>query len=225
MECSSEEEEEGRGRLRVVSGVSGEGGGGRRWGVGRMESEGDAIVELVATVLKSNRLVGKFFTECLTFIAAVLCRDVGYQTGVASVQAEMKTQTPLKRLSSTSPLTSSTSSALLDIERGSNRPEVFHLSLALYLTASLSERWTSEVLEQADVSRLLDTLSVVVECHAHLVTKKKCKSSSLEDLLTIQSDLDHMLGGPISLSITLGYLSALLSGQVHLITGSRQVHI
>ena len=184
------------------------------WGVERMESTGEAILEFLGTLLKSKKLIGKFFIECFRFVIAVLCNDVGYQTQVSSVQAEIRMQRPEKTTPTSS---SSTSSALLDLEHKQcnlSQAEAFHRSMALYLTASLLENNTSEVLEQADTAELLDILSVAIDCHAHHVTRKKCdtSSSSLNSLLLVEPDLDHMLGEPITLSIALGYLSALLGG-------------
>lgn len=194
--------------LRVKCVGDGEEG---RWSVEKMESQGQTILELVGTEIKSRQLLGQFFVECLTCIAATLCLDVDYQIHLSSVQREMK------QMKTTRKPSDGASSVLLDVEKRMAKPspaEAFYHSLWLYLTAALSENKTSEVLEQTDVSQLLNVLSVVVECHAHLVTRKQDNSSSSSppNLLVIQPNLDQMLGGPITLSIALGYLSALLGG-------------
>ena len=201
---------------------SSEGGGllvrscemGEGWSVERMENMGHAILELTGTELKSSRLLGPFFLECVSHVAAVLCLDIDYQPQLASVQEEMK-QISQVGVKSTKP-SGTTSSLLLDIEKRMVEPtpaETYQRSLALYIIAAISESMTSEVLEQADIAKLLSVLSVVIECHAHLVTRKSdaCSSSPV-DLLMTQPDLDRMLGGPITLSIALGYLSAVLAG-------------
>lgn len=193
-------------RVRCVS--DGEG----RWSVEKMESLGRAIMELVGTEIKSHQLLGKFFVECLTCVTATLCLDVDHRSSLPSIQREMK------KMKATRKASDGASSVLLDVEERMATPtpaEAFQHSLWLYLTAALSENKTSEVLEQTDISQLLSILSVVVECHAHLVTRKSdnCSSSSSPpNLLVIQPNLDQILGGPITLSIALGYLSALLGG-------------
>lgn len=194
-------------RVRCV----GDGGEEGRWSVEKMENLGQTILELVGTEIKSCQLLGQFFVECLTCIAATLCLDVDYQTQFSSIQREMK------QMKTTRKPSDGASSVLLDVEERMAKPspaEAFYHSLWLYLTAALSENKTSEVLEQTDTSQLLSVLSVVVECHAHLVTRKQDNSSpsSPPNLLVIQPNLDQMLGGPITLSIALGYLSALLGG-------------
>ena len=192
-------------------GEGGEEEGG--WSVEKMESVGKAILELVGTELKSSRLLGQFFIECLTYVVAILCQDVNYQTELPSVQKEMKQLTSMR----TAKTSKSASPALLAIERRMREPtqrEAFQHSLALYLTAAFSENMTSEVLAQADMVQLLQVLAVVIECHAHLVTRKQYSrtSSSPLNLLVVKPDLSEMLGGPITLSIALGYLSAILGG-------------
>lgn len=208
--CVSIEWPSEKGKVLRVSCV-GDGGEGR-WSVEKMESLGQAILELVGTEIKSRQLLGQFFVECLTCIAATLCLGMDYQTHLPSVQREMT------QMKTTRKQSDGASSVLLDVEQRMAKPsptEAFHHSLWLYLTAALSENKTSEVLEQTDTSQLLNVLSVVVECHAHLVARKQDNSSSSSpppNLLVIQPDLDQMLGGPITLSIALGYLSALLGG-------------
>ena len=190
------------------------GGEEGRWSVERMESVGQAVLKLVRTELKSCRqLLGQFFIECLTCVVAILCLDINYQTKqLPSVQKEME-----RILSAQTTKTSDgASSVLLDIEEKLNEPtqaEAFQRSLALYLTAALSENATSEVLEQADTAQLLSLLSVIVECHACVVMRQNdITTTSPSSPLNFQPDLDQMLGGPITLSIALGYLSAVLSG-------------
>ena len=95
------------------------------------------------------------------------------------------------------------------------RVESYRRSLALYLMAALSEENTSHVLEQTDTTALLEILAVAVECHAHITSRTNeslSSSSPSVSLLVVGPDLDHMLGGPITLSIALGYLSAILTG-------------
>ena len=200
IECSSE------GGVLCVRSVSGE--VGEMWSVGRMERVGQAILSLVATELKSSQLLGRFFLSCLTSVVAILCLDTSYSPPHPSVQEDMKLLSRSTEASTTS------STVLLDVERkmkGASGPEAYHRSLVLYLTAALSESFTDDVLEQSDTVQLLSVLSVAVKCHAHFVTSKHESSSSV-DLLQIQPDLDRMLGGPITLSIAVGYLSAILGG-------------
>ena len=175
-----------------------------------MERDGKAILELLGKLFKSSHLIGQFFLECLTRVAAILCRDVDHLPTVPRVKQEMKTLSSLQ-----GQLNQSASSVLLDIERDTHQlsqAESYHRSLALYLTAVLSEERTSDVIEQADQETLLQVLAVVIECHAHLVTrKKKTLSDSPVDLLLVQPDLQSVLGGSITLSVALGYLSAILT--------------
>ena len=190
-----------------------DGGEEGRWSVGRMESVGQAMLELVGTEIKSGGLLGEFFLECLTRVAAILCLDVNYEPQLLSIRKEMKSLT----LPETTKKSKYASSALLAVEQKMSSPtqrEAFHRSLVLYLTAALSENLTAAVLEQTDVAQLLEVLSVVVGCHAHFVTSKQGSpspsSSSPLNLLVVQPDLGELLGGPITLSIGLGYLSAIL---------------
>ena len=183
------------------------------WSAERMERDGKAILELLGKLFKSSHLIGQFFLECLTRVAAILCRDVDHLPTVPRVKLEMKTLSSLQGpLNQSEP---SASSVLLDIERDTHQlsqAESYHRSLALYLTAALSEERTSDVIEQADQETLLQVLAVVIECHAHLVTrKKKTLSDSLVDLLVVQPDLQSVLGGSITLSVALSYLSAILT--------------
>ena len=187
------------------------GGEGEIWSVERMEEDGRAMVELLGIVLRSSQLTGQFFLECLTCVAAILCQDLGYQSQAPNIRTEIKAMSSMKK----SQKSSATSSVLLDIEGKSQeltQAESYRRSLALYLTAALSEEKTSDILEQTDTRRLLQLLAVVVDCHAHIVTRKKNKMSSSLNLLVVQPDLDQMLGGPITLSIALGYISAILTG-------------
>ena len=187
------------------------------WSAERMEREARAVLEMVGRVLSTSGLTGQLFLECLTCVAACLCRDVGYQPQSPRIRLEMKTLSVSLSPGQPTRSNSSASSVLLDIERSSgelSQSELYHRSLALYLTAALSEERTSDILEDVDKRTLLDILAVVVECHAHFV-KTKHKSSSASspvNLLVVQPGLDSVLGGPITLSIALGYLSAILTG-------------
>ena len=189
-----------------------------RVGVGsveRMEKDGGAIVELLGTILAPSQLIGGFFTECLTCVVTFLCMDIGYQTQSSRIKTEIKSHLSVQVDPKLSKSSSAASSVLLDIEKETGerkQAELYHRSLALYLTAALSEERTSTVLQQTDTTELLEILAVAVECHAHTVTRKNQTLSSSVDLLVVQPDLDSMLGGPISLSIALGYLSAILAG-------------
>ena len=213
--------EEGRFSVRC-EGDSGEDG---RWSVGRMESVGQAILEFVGTEIKSGGLLGEFFLECLTRVAAILCFDVNYEPQLLSVRKEMKSLA----LPETAKKSKDASPALLAVEQKMSSPtlrEAFHRSLVLYLTAALSENMTAAVLEQTDVAQLLEVLSVVVGCHAHIVTSKQGSSSSPLNLLVVQPDLGELLGGPITLSIGLGYLSAILgAAEVSLLQSYYTVYI
>ena len=183
------------------------------WCVEKMESIGQGIMVLLKSDLRLNGLAGQFFIECLIFIAAILCQDVGYQPDEPSVRAEIeKSLFPqtMKKSSDANP-------ALLLVEQNMNRPtrrDAFYRSLVLYLVASLSENMTSDILDQADLSHLLGIISAIIECHVQLtLVKQHSHTASLDyRLLLAQPDLDCMLGGPITLSVALGYLSAVVGG-------------
>ena len=197
--------------LRVGVGEKGE-----VWSVERMERDGRAIMDLVGAVLRSCQLIGPFFMECLTCVVAILCTDLGYQTQVSRIKTEIKSRSSVEEHPKSSE--TSASSVLLDVERRSGevtREESYRRSLALYLAAALSEESTSHVVEQTDTTALLEILAVAVECHAHIASRTNETLSSLSpsvSLLVVGPDLDHMLGGPITLSVALGYLSAILTG-------------
>ena len=201
---------EGRG-LSVGGGEEGE-----MWSVERMERDGRAMIDLVGAVLRSSQLIGPFFVECLTCVVAILCEDLGYQPRVSRIRTEIKSRSSVEEHPKSSK--PSASSVLLEVERRSGevtRAESYRRSLVLYLTAALSEESTSHVLEQTDTTTLLEILAIAVECHAHIASRKNdslSSSSPSVNLLVVGPDLDRILGGPITLSIALGYLSAILTG-------------
>ena len=197
-----EEEGEEREREEVVGGI---------WSVEVMESVGQGILTLLKEELKFTGIVGQFFIECLSRVAAISCQDIGYQphTPLLGQKDHLQPSSPRKEASN------GASSDLLDIEQNMKTPtqqEAYNRSLALYLTASLSENMNSIILELASITQLLGVLSVILECHTRLhCTQSSSPPSSPVQLLVMQPDTETLLGGSISLSIALGYLSAILT--------------
>ena len=113
--------------------------------------------------------------------------------------------------------TRSTSSILLECE--SKLPpscsEAYSNSLVLYITASICESLSSSLLEQTELPDLLSTLFVVISCHAHCVTRSEKRTTKADSMLVNEeSQLDEILGGPITLSIAFGLLSAIMGGAI-----------
>ena len=203
IEEEEEEEEKDERNREVVGGI---------WSVEVMESVGHGILTLLKE-LKSTGIAGQFFIECLSRVAAISCQDIGYQPRTPLLGQEDY----LQPYSPRSEASNGASSVLLDIEQNiktATQQEAYNRSLALYLTASLSENMNSIILEQASITELLKVLSVILECHTRLSSTQSSSSpSSPAQLLVVQPGTETLLGGYISLSIALGYLSAILTGR------------
>ena len=183
----------------------------KMYSVERMESAATCILDLLKSGLESGNIPGILFIECLLHVAVVLCRTIGYDASATAVGARVKEMTEAHLGSKRQEVTRDTNSDLLECELNPiapSRREAYGNASVLYLMAALCEQMSREVLEQVELRKLLEMMSVVVSCHARFVSKGR--SSSL--LLVAGPDLEELLGGPITLSVVFGLLSAILSG-------------
>ncbi|CAI8007257.1 Transport and Golgi organization protein 6 homolog [Geodia barretti] len=171
---------------------------------------------LVGAVLCSSQLIGPFFMECLTCVVAILCTDLGYQTQVSRIRTEIKSRSSVEEHPKSSE--TSASSVLLDVERRSG--EVTREEIVPPFPGPLprgsSVRGEHQPRRGADRHHGTpgDTSSSRGVPLPHRTKNKRVFVFviSICQLLVVGPDLNHMLGGPITLSIALGYLSAILTG-------------
>ena len=181
------------------------------YNVDRMESVANCIMDLLKSDLKSSNITGSVFTECLLHVAVVLCNATGYNASATAVAGRVKEMAEARVGLKRPEATGETNSDLLECEWSSSaagQSEAYGNAVVLYLMAALCEQLSSEVLLQVELHRLMEAMSVVVGCHARFVSEEK--SSGL--LLMPMPDLDKLLGGPITLSVVFGLLSAILGG-------------
>lgn len=150
-----------------------------------IETAGKLVIELLQTSLESRGLSGKIFVNSLHCLASIVLKDVGLKCDQIS---------------------SSHSSELLECEQVMPKSQSEYLldSQKLYITAALCENLSGVILKDLDVSHLLDDFRVIFECHAKLGDEVQ--------LLPGKNVGGEITGGPVSLSICCGVLSALLGG-------------
>ena len=164
----------------------------------RMEEVGSCILDLLRTDLKSCRLLGPLFVKCLRQLVSTL-------THQSSGPAHSEDASVVDKVNS------STSSALLELEKNDRGPTAsLSDAMALYTAATICENMGNELVEQVDRSSLLDAISSIVSCHAHI-------SSSPADVQVFPSHAkgvgpETLTGGTLTLSIALGLMPALLAG-------------
>lgn len=160
-----------------------------------MESIGQHVIQLLQSDLNSDGLVGSFFIECLNHLASILCQD-------AKVDKQVSSESNL------SP-SSVSSSALLECENNMPRSdsEVIHVASTLYITAALCEHMSEQVIKEMDLPSFLETCRIIMRCHA-----KFLDSTSGRGVVQIleSADAKEIIGGPVTLNIVLGMLSAIL---------------
>ena len=175
----------------------------------RMESVANCVVTLVESDLKSDQILGLFFTECLQHIAEVLCKSAGYNASDTPFSSKIEGA----QLSPKHQTHDSSNSTLLELEQVLEVPthtEAYSHALVLYITAALCERMSNEVFQQSQLQQLIGVMSVIINCHARFISEPCQKSDKL--LVAAEPNLDKLLGGSITLSIVFGLLSAILGG-------------
>lgn len=199
----------------------------------RMESVGGCVLNLIQLDFKLGSIPGLLFVQCLGHLASQLCRTTGYvhPTLIAPTSA---TQVPNITTTNTTvtsetvyPTQSTRSSVLLECEErqhGLAHTQAYHNTLVLYVTAALCEHMSDEVLQRvSDLPLLLETISAIVHCHACYVSSERAaavtgvnggggRGASLLVVAAAKPSLDELPGGPITLSIVFGLLSAILGG-------------
>ena len=164
----------------------------------RMEEVGSCILDLLRTDLKSYRLLGPLFVKCLQQLVSTL-------THQSSGPPDSENASVVGKVSS------STSSALLELEKNGRGPMAsLSDAMALYTAAAICENMGNELVEQVDRFSLLDAISSIISCHASI-------SSLQADVKVLPSHTkrvgpETLTGGTLTLSIALGLMSALLAG-------------
>ena len=155
-----------------------------------MESLCNLVIDLLQTTLHSRALVGQFFGKCIQFLASVLSKDV---------KLDDITQ---KELSSDS------SSVLLECEQAlpKSKTEVLNDAGILYITAALIENLIEVVLQDVNIPTLLESCRTVLECHAKAMSKTKGVQLIPGEPVGVD-----ITGGPVSLSMCCGLVSAMMS--------------
>ena len=159
---------------------------------GRMEDLASAVVKLLGD-LKSCDLLGPLFLTVMGRLKMVLENESLSANGCDTARED-------EQAMKDSP------SVLLEWEaKRSMRHESTSSSImVLYVVAAVCEQMGSELLEQVDTISLLPVLAGVVGCHA------RCLKPSTPQQLLGASPVE-LTGGPVTLSITLGLLSAILA--------------
>ena len=213
--------------------------------IDHMETVTACTLDLLKTELKSSFIPAHLFLSALEHLARVLCTTVGLlapstsksatqdDTDAPNVSGVAREATmPLQRSDPTS-AGAVTSSALLECERrGSmtNLSEGYGDTSVLYLAAALCELMSADILEKINLPALFEVLSRVIDCHASLCPSQEgvAKEGVVGLPLILQpsqSDCCELLGGPVTLSMALGLLSAVLGGARQVTRTQLQVHM
>ncbi len=180
-----------------------------------MEDIAGCLLEILRTELKSSDVPSLLFMECLQHIAAVLCRATGYDAAGTSIGIRLVEERERKAAAKKPTSKGSSSSALLELEEDlelQTSSGSFANALILYLAASLCEKMSGEVMERVELPGVLEVISVIVNCHARFASEPQQPQDYCKTPQVAQSDLGRLLGGPTTLSIVFGLLSAILGG-------------
>ena len=154
-----------------------------------MEDTASAIVTLLGD-LKSCGVLGPCFLTAMGHLKMALEKE--------SLPADMTREDEQ--------VVKDSRSVLVEWEAERSRREGSSASsiMVLYVVAAVCEQLGRELLEQVDIVSLLPVLAGVVGSHARCL-----KPSPLQQLLCASPV--ELTGGPVTLSITLGLLSAILA--------------
>lgn len=173
--------------------------------VHQMERVGSCVLDLFKSNADVANQLGTFFLQCLEHLAEELCKTTNYKS-VKDLNVSQVTVAGREEKKNPK-----SSSVLLDCEQDSHL-EAYNNALVLYITAALCEHVTEDVLKSADLHTLLTTISTVVGCHAHFCSNTLTKQHGSSILQITGPSLEELLGGPITLNIAFGLLSAILGG-------------
>ncbi len=182
----------------------------RRRNAEEMERMGTGIVALLNSELKQDNIIGAFFLVCLQHLTSIILHQTGYTCSIT--EDTLKPVSYSDQQQDDVPAPSERSSALLDCEAKLplSQTEAYTSSLVLYITASICEELSSTLLQQVSLPDLLSSISALVSCHASF-----CEVINGKNHVKIVASEEHeILGGPITLGIVFGLLSAILSGIV-----------
>ena len=163
-----------------------------------IEASGHCVIKLLQTSLGSRNIIGLFFNDCLMQLATILSADA--KLDYLSDRS--------KSLDSCLP----SSSALLECESAMPKSSSELLSDAgtLYITAALCENCSDVVLHESNVPSMLEACKTIIKCHATTVSRHG--NTSEVRLIPGQSSCVELTGGPVTLSICFGLVSAILGG-------------
>lgn len=167
-------------------------------GVDEMERIGNCVLEILKTNVSD--VVGVFFLQCLDHIAEELYKETNYTMPNVLIPQSTPASVSTNKKSST---------VLLECEQNLG-VESYNNTLVLYIIAALCEHMSNDVLNGADLRSLLLTISTIVGCHSHYFTQSSKKQEKMFQITG--PSLESLLGGPITLSISFGLLSAILGG-------------
>lgn len=174
-----------------------------------MESTSRCVIMLLKSVLDSDPgLVGEFFIHCLKHLVAALSSPGHAHSSHAHTGASSHAHTGTSSHTHTGDV--SLSSLLLECENTlpMSRAEVTNRAAILHTTAALCEHMGDHVIHHAHLPSLLEACADIITCHAHILGE-----GQEEVRLEVKREYDEeMMGGPVSLNIVFGLLSAVMAG-------------
>lgn len=219
--------------------------------VDSMEHTSQCVVTLLKSGLNSEGLIGGFFIECLNHLNTTISSQSDTNSGLdhdrgsysdtnsgldhnKGSQSDTNSRLDHDGLDHNKGSQSDTisildhgsaassSSVLLACE--DNLPltsgEVSSSASLLHITAALCEYLGQEVIAQSHLPSLLAACGGIVECHAQVL--QRADSGIRLTVKREESVYEEMvMGGPLSLSIVLGLLSAVMAGAVSSEEGGR----
>ena len=176
--------------------------------VDEMERIGNCVLEMLKSNADIASVVSVFFLQCLEHISKELCKTTNYKSGNAVNESQQAAAGSEENTGTKS------SSLLLHFEQNidHSQEEAYTSALVLYITAALCEQMSDDVLKQVELPVLLSTISTIVGCHAQFAERLLNGQDQTSILQITGPSLESLLGGPITLSIAFGLLSAILGG-------------
>lgn len=176
-----------------------------------MESTSGCVVTLLKSSLDSDpELAGEFFMHCLKHLAAALSDPSHAHTGDSS-HAHTGDSSHSHTGDSSHTHTGDALSSPLLLECESTIPlscaEVTSRAAILHTTAALCEHMGDHVIHHSHLPSLLGACADIIACHAHAL------EAGQEVGLEVKREYEEeMMGGPVSLNIVFGLLSAVMAG-------------
>ena len=168
-----------------------------------MEDIGSCLMELLLdSELQRCGIVGSLFLHCVKYLGSVLKREC------FSLSEIQQTDSRGTREDGT---IESGNKVLLEWEERTRLDDIseahsFSSTLVLYITAAICEQIGDKILQDIDELSLVETLSIIVRCHAFRLMRKKEKI-----LFSMEDTQEEITGGHVTLSIAFGLLSAIIT--------------